>query len=181
MAFSPLPPGIPTEAGVSGGDSGPKAACIVGATGSAAYKTAGMGLNFGYTREPDGGYGPPVVVNASSYTGIQFWAWGGTDAGLQRVSVGIADKNETRGFGVCNQTTGTNACGAAADNINISSGWQLVQTPFSLFAENAYYGGGNEIMLDPSSLTGLTWDVALGADGGAPLPFNFCLYKVAFY
>ena len=77
MAFSPLPTDIPAQAGIYGGDSGAKAACIVGATGSAADITAGMGLYFGITPRPDGGHGPFVQVNASSYTGISFWTLGG--------------------------------------------------------------------------------------------------------
>jgi len=181
MTFSPLPSGFPAEAG-NGGDSEPKAACIIGATGRAADITAGMGLYFGIAQEPDGGNGPQLQVNASSYTGIQFWTWGGSDAGLQAVSVDIADKNETAGFGVCDPTDGgATACSGATETITIGQGWQLVQAPFALLKDNVYYGGGNEMMLDPSSLTHINWSVHLGADGGAPMAFNFCVYDVAFF
>jgi hypothetical protein len=183
MAFSPLPTAVPAEAGISGGTSKPRAACIVGATGTGPDVTAGMGIYFGITQESDGGNGPLVQVNASSYAGIQFWAWGASDAGAQSIAVHILDKSETKGLGVCDPTenTGNTACGAAAKSITIGPGWQFVQVPFALFANNPDYGGGNETMLDPSSLTEINWSVALGSDGGAALPFDFCLYNVAFY
>ena len=188
MAFSPLPAGIPADAGGpasrsagDGGGSAPRAACIVGATGSAAYRSAGMGIWFGYPVDAGDG---PLQVDARSYTGIQFWAWGGADAGTQRVSVSAVDKNETAGFGVCDPTkahAGATACGGATTDISMIPGWQLVQVPFARLAVNPYYGGGNEAVLDPSSLTQIYWDVELGPDGGAPLSFDFCLYDVAFY
>jgi hypothetical protein len=192
MTFSPLPAGLPAEAGApptaeggtaEGGISGPKAACISGATGSAAYSTEGMGLNFAITPNPDGGDGTPVPINASSYTGIQFWAWGGLDAGMQSIILNVPDENETPGLGVCNPTaTAGTACGGATLTKTIGPGWQLVQAPFAAFLDNTYYGGSNEMMLDNSGLTQIQWQVQLVApDGGAPVPFNFCVYDVSFY
>ena len=101
---------------------------------------------------------------------------------MQSVVVHIADKNETAGLGVCDPTnTGKTACSGAREIITIGTGWQLVQAPFALFASNPYYGEGNEMTLDPSSVTGIVWNLVTAPDGGVPVSFNFCVYKVAFY
>jgi hypothetical protein len=201
MTFSPLPASLPAEAGTpatsdasvpEGGISGPKAACISGATGTTPYSTEGMGLNFGTSPSPDGGNGIPVLIDASSHAGIQFWTWGGADAGTQTVIVALGDKNETPGLGVSGQPTGTGtfcdptvngptSCGAATHNVTIGPGWNLVTIPFTAFADNMYYGGMNEAALDPTSLTQLQFQVQLTSpDGGAPVPFNFCVYNISF-
>jgi hypothetical protein len=166
FVFSPSPAGFPADAGVpeagpssdaggsdggDGGDSGAlvqKAACVSGATGTMAYSSTGMGFNLATTPNPDGGYSNPVAIDAHSYTGIEFWAWGGPiDGGgsMQSVTVQAYDKNETTGFGVCDPDL-------------------------------------NEMMLDPSTLTKIQWQVQLmSPHGGTPIPFNFCVYYVSFY
>jgi hypothetical protein len=185
FTYSPMPAGIPADAGVTtSGDGGsPNAACITGATGTAPYSTEGMGFNLAVNPNPDGGAGTAYPINASCQTGIQFWAWGGGDAGTQTVIVQLPDKNETAGLGVCSPTgPGATACGGAINTITLTAGWQLVKIPFAMFADNPGYGGGNETMLDPTSLTQVQWQVQLNnPDGGAQVPFDFCVYDVAFY
>jgi hypothetical protein len=142
-----------------------------------------MGLNLAVTPNPDGGAGTAAPINASCHTGVQFWAWGGTDAGTQTVIAQLPDRNETAGLGVCDplNTAGT-ACGGAVHNVTVGPGWQFIQVPFALFLPNNGYGSSNETMLDPSSLTQVQWQVQLtNADGGAPVPFDFCVAEVAFY
>jgi hypothetical protein len=200
FAFSALPAGFPADAGVSeagasdagggdggdGGVPGPKAACVSGATGTAAYSSTGMGFNLGTTPNPDGGYANPVAIDAHSYTGIEFWVWGGpVDGGTstQNVTVQAYDKNETPGFGVCDPSaTGGAACGASQFLETFSAGWQFIKIPFAQFAANPGYGDLNEMMLDASTLTKIQWQVQLASpDGGSPIPFDFCVYDVSFY
>jgi hypothetical protein len=201
FAFSSVPAGLPADAGVSasdagspdaaasdggdGGRPGPKAACVNGATGTAAYSSTGMGFNLATVPNPDGGFSTPVPIDASSHTGIQFWAWGAGDAGMQSVTVQARDKYETPGLGVCDPSAGgSTACGASQKSETFVAGWQLIQIPFLTFAPNPGYGDANEpnMALDSSSLTQIQWQVQLASpDGGAPVPFNFCVYNVSFY
>jgi hypothetical protein len=202
FAFSALPSGLPADAGVlvsdagsldagasdagDGGNAGPKAACVNGATGTAPYSSTGEGFNLATVPNPDGGFAVNVPIDASSHTGIQFWAWGGGgDAAMQSVTVQARDKYETAGLGVCDPTAGgSTACGASQMSETFGAGWKLIQIPFTTFAPNPGYGDANEpnMMLDPSSLTQIQWQVQLASpDGGAPIPFNFCIYNVTFY
>jgi len=195
--FSGLPTGLPADAGepeagpsdAGGGDGGvpgPQAACVSGATGNAPYSSTGMGFNLATTVNPDGGYDIPVAIDAHSHTGIEFWAWGAlTDAGTQTqtVTVQVYDKNETPGFGICDPgASGGTACGPSQSQQMYAAGWHAMKIPFSAFVANPGYGDSNEMMLDPSTLTKIQWQVQLSSpDGGTPVPFDFCVYGVSFY
>jgi hypothetical protein len=201
--FSMLPEPLPADAGVAeagssdsggadggdggdGGTTGPQAACVNGVTGNAPYSSTGMGFNLATTPNPDGGFSIPVAIDAHSFTGIKFWAWGGSvDGGAQTQNVTLQayDKNETPGFGVCDPTaSGGTACGASQSFQMFTSGWQAIKVPFAAFAANPGYGDSNEMMLDPNTLTKVQWQVQLAnPDGGTPIPFNFCVYDVSFY
>jgi hypothetical protein len=188
FTYSPLPMGIPAEAGApasGGGDGGgPNAACISGATGTAQYSTEGMGFNLAVSPNPDGGAGTPYPINASCHMGIQFWAWGPADAGTQSVIVQLPDRNETAGLGVCNASPtapGPSACGGAEYTVTIAPGWQLIKVPFTLFADISGYGNMNEMMLDTTSLTQVQWQVQLQAADASAVPFDFCVAEVSFY
>lgn len=66
----------------------------------------------------------------------------------------------------------------------LSPGWQLVKAPWANFLLNPYYGGAIESAVDPTSLTYLSMVVQqdLAPDAGAaPIPFDFCVYRLAFY
>jgi hypothetical protein len=206
FTFSSQPTGIPAEAGVTvsdaavaeGGIAGPRAVCVSGVTGASQYSTSGVGLNFATTPAPDAGVNAQQVpLNASSHTGIQFWAWGGGDAGTQSVFVSLADLNETAGFGppttptatgqLCNGGTdgvgtGATACGGARTSASIASGWQLITIAFTQFTPISGFGSANEAALDPSTLTQLQWQIQQPvADAAAGVPYNFCIYGVSFY
>jgi hypothetical protein len=205
FAFSTQPAGLPADAGVptldasvsaDGGDAGPlgpRAACFNGVTGPAQYATSGEGLNFVTLPSPDGGNALQVPIDASSHTGVQFWAWGGGDAGTQSIIVALSDKNTTPGLGTPGMMTGTGqfcdptnggatACGQATHTVQFAAGWQLIKIPFALFADNPGYGEMNETGLDPTSLTQLQWQIQQPvADAGGGVPFNFCIYGISFY
>jgi hypothetical protein len=190
FVFSPVPAPLPAEAGVptaeagpsEGGASGPMAACINGVTGSTQYNTSGMGLNLATIPSPDGGNATQVPVNASSYTGVQFWTWGSADGGTQNIIVQLPDKQETAGLGVCDNTVPGHECGGATLGITVAPGWHFQQVAFSTTAINPNYGNLNEAAIDPTTLTQVQWQIQQAtADAGAGTPFNFCVYGVSFY
>ena len=216
--FSALPPGLPADAGVPMTDSGAtergaedsadggadgsatsaKGACVNGVTGSALYNTSGLGFNFTRVPGTDGGVGGSPIqapVNASSYTGIQFWVWGAADGGTQSVFLSLADINETQGFGspgtptrtgfLCDPANaGATACGATRASVTFGAGWTLEQVAFRSLNPIPGYGSSNESssMVDPSTLTWLQWQIQqVVDDAGAGVPFNFCIYGLSFY
>ena len=258
FTYSPLPPGIPAQAGAPAADAtvaqagtsptGLQAACLSGATGLAQYSTSGMGFNFvqqvattapgegGASMVPpadasgdalatldatDEGDAPaatldatspppptdggaqttspgPATLDATSHTGISFWAWGGSDVPSQNVFVVLRDINQTYGFGpagtptatgmLCNGGSdgvgsGPTACGGDRASATIMPGWQLIQIPFTDFAPISGYSSGNgEAQIDPSTLTRFELQVqeaSAGADAG--VPYDLCVYGVSFY
>ncbi len=205
FVFSSQPAGLPADAGIpatsdagvaEGGIVGPRAACIAGSTSTSQYNTSGVGLNFATLPPPDAGVNAlQVPINASSYTGVQFWIWGGGDAGSQSIIVALSDQNETPGLGPAGTVTPTGqfcdssptapsatACGQTTHPITVAAGWQFVQIPYTLFANNPGYGNLNETMLDPTTLTQLQWQIQQpAADAAAGVSFDFCLYGVSFY
>ena len=221
FAFSALPPGIPADAGITTNDAtvgdasgdaneagpptGPQAACMSGVTGIPQYSTSGLGFNFVQQTEPaaaddsgEAGAPPPATLDASSHTGIQFWAWGGSDVGTQNVLVVLRDINQTFGFGpagtptatgtLCNGGSdgvgvGPTACGGDRTNQSIMPGWQLVSIPFTSFVPISTYSSGNgETKLDPSTLTRFELQVQLSsAMADAGVPYDLCLYGLSFY
>ncbi|MBV9948058.1 MAG: hypothetical protein JOZ69_14480 [Myxococcales bacterium] len=263
FTFSPLPPGLPAEAGAGAfdatmpgtpGDTGeggarvPMAACMTGATGIAQYSTSGLGVNLVQQRAKpaardaatldaesseassldadssdadaidatspdeaslDGGSsdGPapvasatplPATLDASSHTGIQFWAWGGSEIASTSVYAVLRDINQTFGFGpagtptatgtLCNggtdgSGTGPTACGGDRAGRTIVPGWQLITIPFTSFLPISTYSSGNgEAKVDPSTLTRFELQVQLSAAGAdAGVPYDLCIYGLSFY
>jgi hypothetical protein len=160
--------------------TGAKAACIMGTTGSTQYNTSGLGLNLA-TIPNDAGSTNPVPVNVSSYTGLQFMIWGGGTTN-QNVIVQLADKQETMGLGICDNTVTGHECGGATKPIVVTPGWQTVQIPFALFLINMNYGQLNESVVDPTSAAQIQWQIQEPvADAGSGVPFNFCVTNVTFY
>jgi glucuronoarabinoxylan endo-1,4-beta-xylanase len=256
FVFSPLPPGIPADAGASTNDAtvaptGPQAACMTGVTGLPQYSTSGIGFNFVQQTAPaapdgggdidggaieggdidgaaneggdidggateggdieggaiDGGEaGPPppppssgpATLDASSHTGIQFWAWGGSEIATQNILVVLRDINQTFGFGppgtktatgmLCNGGSdgvgnGPTACGGDRTSQSLVPGWQLVSIPFKSFVPISGYSSGNgETTLDPSTLTRFELQVQLSAAmADAGVPYDLCIYGLSFY
>jgi hypothetical protein len=166
--------------------TGAKSACIQGMTGSAQYSTSGMGLNLATLPNPLGGNAIQVPVNASSYTGLQFWIWGAGDSGTQSIIAQLPDKAETAGLGICDNSAmpavGHECGGAVTPPFTVMPGWQFKQIPFTSFALNPGFGELNEPAFDNTSLTQVQWQIqeALG-DASSGVPFDFCVSDVSFY
>jgi hypothetical protein len=239
--YSPLPSGFPGpgadfDAGTAGSDAsvgdggaaGRQAVCIAGQTSASQYVgIAGMAVSFGYSGPvPDGG---PIstsvgnwyttaplaaLVDASQYSGIQFWLWVSPDtvaATTSFLEVGFMDKWFTLGAvpdGGCDPyASGPSACTLSAAAIanspvalsqttgpvldgdggvlgSYSPGWQLVKVPWTSALSNPYYGGAVESAVDPTALAiveiFLQQVLAVNA-GGTSIPFDFCVYDLAFY
>jgi hypothetical protein len=170
---------------------------------------ATISVGHGSTTSP-----PPALIDASQYHGIRFWLWVSPDtvSGVaSSLEVCLADKFDTLGAvstGGCDPySTGPTACGIACADVflstaylsqgagelhagdgglltTLSSGWQLVEAPWSAFLLNPHYGGAIETAIDPTSLTFLAIGLQpdLPPDGGlAPIPFDLCAYDVTFY
>jgi O-glycosyl hydrolase len=140
----------------------------------------------------------PATLDASSHTGISFWAWGGSGVPTQNVFAVLRDINQTFGFGpagtptatgmLCNGGsdgvgTGPTACGGDRANGTVMPGWQLIQIPFTDFVPIASYSSGNgETQIDPSTLTRFELQVqepSASADAG--VPYDLCIYGFSFY
>jgi hypothetical protein len=139
----------------------------------------------------------PATLNASSHTGISFWAWGGSDVSTSVFAV-LRDINQTYGFGpagtptatgmLCNGGTdgvgvGPTACGGDRTSETIMQGWQFIQIPFTDFVPISGYSSGNgETQIDPSTLTRFELQVqepSASADAG--VPYDLCIYGFSFY
>ena len=173
---------------------------MTGVTGIAQYSTSGLGFNFVQQHATiDGGTSPaPATLDASSHTGVQFWAWGGSELATQSLFVVLRDINQTYGFGPAGTATATGmlcnggsdgvgsgptACGGDRASISIKPGWQLVNVPFKSFNPIASYSSGNgETTIDPSTLTRFELQSQLataGADAGTA--YDLCVYGISFY
>jgi hypothetical protein len=233
--YSPLPAGFPgstasLDAGAvdsgtaDGGASGMQAMCIAGQTGSQQYAWSGMTLTFAYSGTPPSRSGPtkvpspslgfttdppPALIDASKYSGIEFWLWASPDTASAMTAgfvVELIDRNQLPGGGVCdpNATSGTTPCSGASAGISFSAaaasqgtggllgadggeltalapGWQLVRAPWSSFLSNSYYGGANEQSVDPTTLAFAQFMVEQDGPNGTTIPFNFCVYGLSFY
>jgi hypothetical protein len=148
----------------------------------------------------------PALIDASDYGGIQFWLWASPDTAASVSSsllVGIFDKNQTPGGGVCDvNSSGANACAYAAAAVSstmaqnhgsgvlfaddgsvltaLSEGWQHVLAPWSSFTTNPYWGGANEVTVDPRDLAGVQLWVEQDSTSGPAVPFDFCIYELSF-
>jgi hypothetical protein len=198
----------------------PHAMCIAGVTDVTQYANAGMLLEFAFTAPvQDGGpIGPasttsptstplPAMIDASQYTGIQFWLWVSPQTAAavsDSILVDLFDMNSTDGFGICVPNAGTTACGAGQAAISgstaytsqgagvllssagtpltqLAGGWQLVKVPFANFVVNPFWGGANEVTVDPRTLTYLALFVAQDGSGTTPVTFDYCAYDISFY
>ena len=198
----PDPAGLPTGVVTV---SDPRAACVKGSTNTTQYEGALMDVYLGHSTPASDGTSSPALIDASAYTGVQFWLWASasTAAALSdSFNPQLFDKNETLIFGICDgMLSGQFGCGggrAAVSgsaiaatlyagalktpggvNATISAGWQLIQVPFSSFAINPYDGIGNEAAVDPTMLTFLRFEVSNAA--AASVAFDYCVYDVSFY
>jgi hypothetical protein len=205
----PDPAGLPagvvavSDAG-AGGVPGPMAACVKGSTNTTQYEGALMAVQLGNSRPAPDGTSSPAMIDASAYTGIQFWLWASADTASaisESFEAQLHDKNETLIFGICNGLQGQFGCGpgiaavsgsaiaalfssgallgADGGNATVSAGWQLIKTPFVNFIPYYYYGGGNETAVDPKTLTIVRFEIANAA--AASVAFDYCVYDLAFY
>ncbi|HJX65960.1 MAG TPA: hypothetical protein VJ860_18630 [Polyangia bacterium] len=232
--YSPLPAGFPgttasLDAGpvdvgtADGGATGMQAMCIVGQTGSQQYAWSGMTLTFAYSGTRASGTDPamvlsrsgftsdppPALIDASQYSGIEFWLWASPETAAAMSAafvVQLVDKNQLPGGGVCNPyvTSGNRPCSVASAGISFSTaaasqgagslfdadgnelsslapGWQIVRTPWSSFLSNPYYGGGNEKSVDPATLAFAQFVIEQDSANGSAIPFDFCVDGLRFY
>ncbi len=215
--YSPLPAGFPGATGDAGVAPGAQAMCIAGQTGTSQYDSAAMQLALAWSGAvPDGGAyydtdaGTMVpqfaLIDASDYAGIQFWLWVSPDTAASVSSsllVGLADKNQTPGGGVCDvNSSGANACTLAAAAVSssmaqyhgsgrlfasdgsiltaLSGGWQHVWAPWSSFTTNSNWGGANEVTVDPRDLAWFELWVEQDSTSGPAVPFDFCISQLSF-
>jgi hypothetical protein len=232
--YSPLPPGLPgtmamvdggaldTAADFDGGTPGAQAMCFAGQTPAGQYTGTGLVLGFAFSGPVPAG-GPawvigsasgvtsvpaPALIDASQYTGIQFWLWvsPGTVADVNSgLAVQLVDKNQLLGGGMCDpNASGGKSCGAtsaavasspagvsqtagplySSDGTKLAAfvgGWQLVLAPWSSFRSNPYWGGDNAKAVDPKALAALEFYVMQSALNGPALSFDFCVYQLSFY
>ena len=203
--YSPLPAGFPGATPDAGVVPGAQAICVAGQTGTSQYDGAGMQLVLAWSGPVSDGP-PPALIDASDYAGIQFWLWVSPDTAASVGSglfVGLFDKNETPGGGVCDvNASGANACGEANAAISssmaqshgsgrlfaddgsklnaLSGGWQHLWAPWTSFTTNPYYGGANEAKVDPRTLAVVVFWVEQDSTSGPALPFDFCIYQLSF-
>jgi hypothetical protein len=231
--YSPLPAGFPgttaavdagsVAAAIDGATPGPLAACVSGQTAETQYYGGGLTLEFAFSGAvpaggpawtDSGGSGfttdpPPALIDASQYSGVQFWLWVSPDTAAAVASsfeVWLVDKNQLRGAGICDptDTTGVDACAGGAAGVSFSvaaasqgtgplfgadgselttliGGWQLVRAPWSSFLANAYYSSANESVVDPKTLAFAQFMVMQTRPSGPAIPFDFCIYEFTFF
>jgi len=202
--YSPLPafPGLDGST-VDGGSSGLRAMCMAGHTGARQYAWAAADLFFA-----NGNTNAPALIDASGYSGVQFWLWASPDTAASVSSsftVGLYDKNGIPEGGVCDaNSTGPTACASTSAAIfgsavatngggsgalladdgsqlpSLSAGWQHVRAPWSSFLSNPWWGGANERTVDPRALVEVNFIVSQTVQGGAAIPFDYCIYQVSF-
>jgi hypothetical protein len=63
----------------------------------------------------------------------------------------------------------------------LAPGWQLVRAPWSSFVANAYYGGGNEKSVDPTTLVFAQFVIEQDSANEHAIPFDFCIHALRFY
>jgi hypothetical protein len=209
---------------VDGGASGMQAMCVAGQTSPKQYSWSGMTLTFAYSGTGPSGTGPtkisspsfgfttdppPALLDASQYSGIEFWLWASPDTASAMTAgfvVELIDKNQLPGGGVCDPdaTSGGTPCSGASAGISFSAvaasqgtggllgadggeltalapGWQLVRAPWSSFVANAYYGGGNEKSVDPTTLVFAQFVIEQDSANEHAIPFDFCIHALRFY
>jgi hypothetical protein len=131
---------------------------------------------------------------------------GGVNSTLE---VTLVDENELQGGGVCaadaSQSSLATACGQASDAAidgsvvdqaqsagalvgadggvlnSFTSGWQLVEIPWSNFLTNPGYGCSNESSVDPTALAFVGVIAQQGASPTSAVSFDFCVADLAFY
>jgi hypothetical protein len=197
--------------------------CIAGQTGPAQYSTSALTLEFAFSGTvpaggpawtDSGGSGfttdpPPALIDASQYSGVEFWLWVSPDtvaAVASSFEVWLVDKNQLRGAGICdpNDTSGIYACAGGAAGVSFSvaaaaqgmgplfgadgselttliGGWQLVRAPWSSFLANPYYSSANESVVDPKTLAFAQFMIMQTRPSGPAIPFDFCVYGLKFY
>jgi hypothetical protein len=201
-----------------------QAMCVAGQTSPKQYSWSGMTLTFAYSgtgpsgtsptkiSSPSFGFTtdpPPALIDASQYSGIEFWLWASPDTAAAMPAgfvVELIDKNQLPGGGVCDPyaTSGGTPCSGASAGISFSAvaasqgtggllgadggeltalvpGWQLVRAPWSSFVANAYYGGGNEKSVDPTTLVFAQFVIEQDSANEHAIPFDFCIHALRFY
>ena len=222
--YSPLPAGFPgpTTAGDGGSSPSTQAMCIAGQTSQGQYSWSVATLEFAFSGtvpaggpswDKSGGSGfdtepPPALIDASQYSGIEFWLWVSQDTVADVTSnflVSLVDKNQLRGAGMCDPTdTASFACASSAAGVSFSAaaegqclgslygddgsevttlvaGWQHVRVPWSNFLANPYYGGANETSVDPTTLAFAQFMIEQTRPDGSVIPFDFCIDGLAFF
>jgi hypothetical protein len=200
----PDPAGLPAGVVAVSGSS-PRAACVKGSTNTTQYAGAVMDVYLGHSTPASDGTSSPALIDASAYTGVQFWLWASASTASalsDSFNPQLFDKNGTLIFGICNgMLSGQFGCdgGHAAvsgspiaatlyagalkapggDNATISAGWQQIQVPFGNFKISPYAGIGNETAVDPTMLTFVRFEVSNAI--AASVAFDYCVYDVAFY
>jgi hypothetical protein len=175
FTYSTLPGGPPTQL-----PNATAGACVSGVTSPEQFNgTDSMFVNLA------GAGGVPALIDASGYSGIEFYLWQDSTAVVPsgELYLLVDDKAETSGYGVCDGTyTGPTGCVGPVATIPAQAGWQKVTLPWSGFASLPNTGSDNETALDPTTLTSLDFQVQQDAAGvTSGVPFHFCVLDLQFY
>lgn len=134
------------------------------------FATLGVGLRTG--PGPNRCEGP---LDASGYTGVEFWVLG---SGHVRFVVATVATTPTSNFGSC-QSGCYDSHGAL---VSLTPEWSLVRLPFSVLTQE---GWGTPVPFDASQILTLQWSPkAQGAAPGSWTPascFDFWIDDVSFY
>jgi hypothetical protein len=206
-----LPVGVLAAADAGGATgTGPMAACVTGSTDAIQYDEADLGVQLGNSTPPDGGLSSPPLIDASAYTGVQFWLWASpsTAAALSaNLQVQLADKNETEIFGICNVNAPLGVpmqlgCGRATATVSGNAASVAFNDPGVLHGAdggNATIVAGWQLIQVPfvnfvtntyygggnESVADPTKIAAIGFSiqnvAAAAVAFDYCIYDLAFY
>jgi hypothetical protein len=177
-------PGGPPSSGPTGASVG---ACFAGTTTPQQFKTSGLQVVLAQSAVAIGDAGTlPALIDGSAYQGIEFWLWQASDGLIPAPEFWVlaADQAETRGYGVCDASanSGPTECVGPVMTLAPQAGWHFWQVPWTSFVSLQNTGSGNETALDPTTLTGFTFQVQEQAPGATTgVPFNFCVLALSFY
>jgi len=208
---SGLPAGVLAGSDAGGGTGpGPMAACVTGSTDAVQYDEADLGVQLGNSTPPDGGLSSPPLIDASAYTGVQFWLWASpsTAAALSaNLQVQLADKNETEIFGICNVNAPQGVpmqlgCGRASATVYGSAAAVTFDDPGTLHGADGgnativagwqliqvpfvnfvtnYYYGGGNESVADPTKLAAI-NFSIQNSAAAAVAFDYCVYDLAFY
>jgi hypothetical protein len=207
FVYSALPDPTGLPAGVT---AGPMAACVMGSTDAVQYDHDDLGVQLGNSTLADGGTSAPALIDASAYTGVQFWLWASASTASAisaNFIVSLGDQKEVEIFGICNPNAPPSVpmqlgCGpavAAVSGSAIAAADGVSGTLHGADGGNATIVAGWQLIQIPfvnfatnpyyggGNETAVDPTVLSNLNftilnsAAAAVAFDFCVYNVAFY